>query len=221
MFFLPSCKWSLIGDGVFIILTHRKDVNILMMYAMCNLHDVSWGTKGDNGAAKDLGGAKKVTGKDGSDMFEVELPTAREDVDSVWAASRSALRQKPIEEKEHRDAATKGADRDRAWVRRAFWRYHFRPDQVMVMQRTNTLLAWIGTNMLMILVFTSPAFTDVCSDTLYNRYINLMILVGTVGTAELQPSRQQRVQSLPFLPILCVVSIYYGHPTMPHTHNIS
>lgn len=118
MFFLPSCKWSFIING-FVILTHREDVNILMMYAMCNLHDVSWGTKGDNGSAKDLGGAKKVTGKDGSDMFEVELPTAREDVDSVWAASRSALRHKAVEEKQHRDAATKGADRDRAWVRRA------------------------------------------------------------------------------------------------------
>jgi hypothetical protein len=122
MFFLPSCKWSHISNG-YVILTHQKDVNILMMYAMCNLHDVSWGTKGDNGAAKDLGGAKKVTGKDGSDMYEVELPTAREDVDSVWAASRATLRHKPIEEKEHRDAATKGADRDRAWVRRALSRY--------------------------------------------------------------------------------------------------
>jgi chitin synthase len=101
----------------FVMLTRHQDVNILMMYAMCNLHDVSWGTKGDNGAAKDLGGAKKVTAKDGSDMFEVELPTAREDVDSVWAASRAALRHRAPEEKEHRDAATKGADRDRAWVR--------------------------------------------------------------------------------------------------------
>ncbi|PVF97979.1 hypothetical protein CPB86DRAFT_759334 [Serendipita vermifera] len=115
-------------------------VNILMMYAMCN-HDVSWGTKGDNGASKDLGGAKKVANKDGQDVYEVELPTAREDVDRVWAASKAALRNKPPEEKQHRDAATKQADHDRN-------------------SRTNTVLAWIGTNMLMILVFTSKAFQD-------------------------------------------------------------
>ena len=83
---------------------------------------------GDNGSAKDLGGAKKVQGKDGNDVYEVEIPTAREDVDSVWAASRSALRTKPAEVKESRDAATKQADRDRN-------------------SRTNTVLSWIGSNM--------------------------------------------------------------------------
>ena len=71
------------------------------------------GTKGDNGSAKDLGGAKKVKNDDGKEVMEVELPTAREDVDSIWAASRSALRVRPPEEKEHRDAATKQADHDR------------------------------------------------------------------------------------------------------------
>ena len=98
------------------------------MYAMCNLHDVTWGTKGDNGAAKDLGGAKKVKDADGKEVMEVELPTAREDVDSLWTASRNALRHKPVEEKEHRDAATKQADHDRN-------------------SRTNVVLAWVGTNM--------------------------------------------------------------------------
>ncbi|KAF9451389.1 glycosyltransferase family 2 protein [Macrolepiota fuliginosa MF-IS2] len=123
MFFLPSY------------------VNILMMYAMCNLHDVTWGTKGDNGAAKDLGGAKKIKGEDGKDMMEVELPTAKEDVERVWAASRSALKIKPPEEKEHRDAATKQADHDRN-------------------SRTNVVLAWVGSNMLLIIVFTSNVFQE-------------------------------------------------------------
>jgi len=103
-------------------------VNILMMYAMCNLHDVTWGTKGDNGAAKDLGGAKKVKGDDGKDMMEVEVPTAREDVDQLWVASRNALKTRPPDEKEHRDAATKQTDRDRN-------------------SRTNVVVAWVGSNM--------------------------------------------------------------------------
>ncbi|KAA1467769.1 glycosyltransferase family 2 protein [Dentipellis sp. KUC8613] len=116
-------------------------VNILMMYAMCNLHDVTWGTKGDNGSSKDLGGAKKVKGEDGKEVMEVELPTQREDVDQLWAAARSSLQQKPPEMKEHRDAATKQADHDRN-------------------SRTNVVLAWVGTNIAMIVVFTSNAFLN-------------------------------------------------------------
>ena len=68
--------------------------------------------------------------------MEVEIPTEREDVDSLWVASRNALRQKPVEEKEHRDAATKQADHDRN-------------------SRTNVVLAWVGTNMCVITVHES------------------------------------------------------------------
>ncbi|KAF8512708.1 chitin synthase 2 [Gautieria morchelliformis] len=146
MFLLPTCD------------------SILVMYAMCNLHDVTWGTKGDNGAAKDLGGAKKVKDADGKELLEVEIPTAREDVDSMWAASRASLRHPVPQEKEHRDAATKLADHDRN-------------------SRTNVVLAWVGTNMLMIVFFTSTAFINWVRDhvapaanTTFNPYLALLFI---------------------------------------------
>lgn len=133
-----------------------------MTYAMCNLHDVTWGTKGDNGSTKDLGGAKKVKDANGNEVLEVEVPTNREDVETLWQASRVALRNKPPPEKEHRDAATKQADHDRN-------------------SRTNVVVAWIGTNMIMILVFTSEAFNKwvkdhvrAQSDATFNPYLSFL-----------------------------------------------
>jgi len=137
-------------------------VNILMMYAMCNLHDVTWGTKGDNGAAKDLGGAKKVKNEDGKEVMEVELPTAREDVEHLWIAARNSLKTKPPVEKESRDAATKQADADRN-------------------SRTNVVLAWVGSNMVLIVIFTSTAFADwvkthvqAANGTAFNPYLTFL-----------------------------------------------
>jgi len=144
MYFISSLihfePWHMFTSFIQYMFLLPSYVNILMMYAMCNLHDVTWGTKGDNGAAKDLGGAKKVKGDDGKEFMEVEIPTAREDVDQLWAASRAALKHKPPEEKQHRDSATKQADHDRN-------------------SRTNVVLVWVGSNMVMIIVFTSTAFS--------------------------------------------------------------
>ncbi|KZP25362.1 glycosyltransferase family 2 protein [Athelia psychrophila] len=168
LYFFASCMhfepWHMFTCFLQYLFLLPSYVNILMMYAMCNLHDVSWGTKGDNGSAKDLGGAKKIKGENGQDVMEVELPSAREDVDQMWAASRASLRNKPPEEKEHRDAATKQADHDRN-------------------SRTNVVLAWVGTNMAMILVFTSTAFTDWVTkhvtnttDATFNPYLTVLFV---------------------------------------------
>jgi chitin synthase len=67
-------------------------VNILLIYAFCNLHDVSWGTKGDNGASKDLGQVKKVE-KDGKELVSPPiLEMARSEIaDNDRLRSRSRL----------------------------------------------------------------------------------------------------------------------------------
>jgi chitin synthase len=160
--FMHLEPWHMFTSFIQYLFYQPSYVNILMMYAMCNLHDVTWGTKGDNGSAKDLGGAKKVKNSDGKDVMEVELPTQREDVDQLWNASRAALAQKPPPEKEHRDAATKQADHDRN-------------------SRTNVVLAWVGTNMALIVIFTSNAFLDwvknhveIDTDTSFNPYLSFL-----------------------------------------------
>lgn len=71
--------------------------------------------------------------------MEVEVISKREDAEALWNASRQVLRTPLPEVKEHRDAATKQLDHDRN-------------------SRTNVVLAWIGTNMLMVIVFTSDFF---------------------------------------------------------------
>lgn len=65
-------------------------VNILLIYAFCNLHDVSWGTKGDNGSAKDLGQAKKVE-KDGKEMVRCLLWISLERVKLILGYRRKSL----------------------------------------------------------------------------------------------------------------------------------
>lgn len=114
-------------------------VNILLIYAFCNLHDVSWGTKGDNGSSKDLGNAK-VLKKDGEEMAEVALPTRQDDVEALWQQARSEVRVPEKQIKEKRSAETKRSDSDRNF-------------------RTNVVLLFLGSNMVVIMLFTSTVFT--------------------------------------------------------------
>ncbi|KAJ3481743.1 hypothetical protein NLI96_g7450 [Meripilus lineatus] len=137
--------WHIITSFLQYMVLLPSYVNILMMYAMCNVHDVTWGTKGDNNASKALGSARRVTDALGRDMVEVELPTSLEDVDHLWDASFNALAFKPPPEKEDRDPVTRQADEDRN-------------------SRTNLILAWFGTNIVIILIFTSNAFLDYVED---------------------------------------------------------
>lgn len=54
-------------------------VNVLNIYAFCNIDDVSWGTKGDTGA-KDLGSA--TIREDGT--FDVKIPVLKEEINQSY-----------------------------------------------------------------------------------------------------------------------------------------
>ncbi|KAF9994412.1 Chitin synthase, class 1 [Entomortierella chlamydospora] len=110
-------------------------VNILNVYAFCNIHDISWGTKGDTSVATDLGVAKK-TAEGG---VEVSVPTDTHDINNAYDEAVASLSVKTVELKKHRDAKTKQED-------------YYREI------RTRVLLAWILSNALLVALITSTIF---------------------------------------------------------------
>jgi chitin synthase len=107
-------------------------VNILNVYAFCNTHDVSWGTKGDNSSKNDLG---TVTAS-GKGTIEIEVPTEQKDLNALYDEALTVLRQPHVEEHQKRDAATKQEDYYRAF-------------------RTRVVLAWILSNAALVVGITT------------------------------------------------------------------
>jgi len=75
-------------------------VNILMVYAFCNTHDVSWGTKG---STKDTSSLGVVTAKPG-ESIHVELPS-KEDINSRYEKLLPELKKVNNKEKKEPDSA--------------------------------------------------------------------------------------------------------------------
>jgi len=156
--FIHGEPWHMFTSFVQYILLLPSYVNILMVYAFCNTHDVSWGTKGDNSAGGHLGGAKPVS-KDGKDVYQVELPYGKDDINAAYEKMLRELQVRPKEEKQHRDAATKKEDYYKLF-------------------RTRLVLVWMFSNALLVIFFTSTIWLDYIQSksgaTAYNPYLTVI-----------------------------------------------
>ena len=99
------------------------------------MHDVSWGTKGDNKPAASLG-AVSTTGK--KNEVEVEVPTSEKDINGLYEDAIHVLNTKPPKVEAKVDTSTQQEDYYRNF-------------------RTNVLLAWTLTNGLLAAAITSTS----------------------------------------------------------------
>ncbi|KAJ8521700.1 hypothetical protein ONZ45_g1634 [Pleurotus djamor] len=124
IFFEP---WHMITSFVQYLLMAPSYIAVLNVYAFANVHDVSWGTKGDNKVSTDLGVV--TTGKNKNEV-EVNVPTAETDINAAYEDAIAVLAEKPPKAESKPDPATQQEDYYRSF-------------------RTNVLLAWTLSNALL------------------------------------------------------------------------
>ncbi|KAJ2863680.1 hypothetical protein FB639_005264, partial [Coemansia asiatica] len=139
--FLYFEPWHMFTSFIQYTLWLPSSINILMVYAFCNTHDVSWGTKGDTAIATDLGQAK-ASKKDGKEVVYLSLAADEADIDADYDGWLSNLRQPEVKAPTKRDAATKREDQNKIF-------------------RTSLVLAWMSTNTVLAMVISSEWFQDV------------------------------------------------------------
>ena len=126
------------------------------VYAFCNTHDVSWGTKGDNTMKTDLGVVKLGT----DNKVEVDIPS--DDVDDEYDRLLKILAKPRPKKEESSDEATKQEDYYKSF-------------------RTRVVLVWLISNLALIIgiLNSNSGFQGISvegSETKTNLYIEISML---------------------------------------------
>ncbi|KAF2181320.1 glycosyltransferase family 2 protein [Zopfia rhizophila CBS 207.26] len=88
MSFLYLDPWHMFTSSAQYFALLPSYICTLQVYAFCNAHDVTWGTKGDNIAMTDLGAARGKT----ANVVELEMPSEQLDIDSGYDEALRNLR---------------------------------------------------------------------------------------------------------------------------------
>ncbi|KAI8814166.1 chitin synthase-domain-containing protein [Cladochytrium replicatum] len=125
--------WHMLHSMIQYMLLLPSFVNILMVFAFCNLHDVSWGTKGDNLPQQDPAPLQTQKKQDGKQIAAVNLPDSPDDVDMFMTVSNTG-----------RDSKTRQED-------------YFK------LFRTNVVILWLLSNALLLVLLSTLQIAEFLS----------------------------------------------------------
>ncbi|KAM0790046.1 Chitin synthase 4 [Microbotryomycetes sp. NB124-2] len=134
-------------------------INIINIYAFCNLHDVTWGNRPEEKVSTDLGVAPV---KDG--QVDVSLPEDEKDINAAYDDAIHVLANKPPKVVKSIDAQTRAKDSD-------------------ANLRTNVVLAWTLANGALAAVILSTSAGDNVTSTRVNVYMAFLLYAVAVLAA--------------------------------------
>jgi len=157
LFFDP---WHMITSFIQYLLLAPSYINVLNVYAFANVHDVSWGTKGDNKVNVDLG---VVAVKKDSNEVEVAVPTEQKDINAAYDDALAVLSTKAPPENKKVDDKTAQEDYYKQF-------------------RTNVLVAWTLSNGALAVGITTAASKESSTERLVSGYMGF-VLFSVAGLA--------------------------------------
>jgi chitin synthase len=131
--------WHVFTSMIQYLLLLPSYVNILMVYAFCNIHDISWGTKGDNVVVAQEG-PKITTDSSGQKIMETQVPSTNvADVDMAYQNMLTHLKRNMIDKpdgKQTVDQKTKQDDYFKEF-------------------RTRVVILWVTSNAILVYIFSA------------------------------------------------------------------
>lgn len=148
MSFLYLDPWHMFTSSAQYFALLPSYICTLQVYAFCNTHDVTWGTKGDNVIHIDLGAA--VSGK--GNTVELEMPSEQLDIDSGYDEALRNLRDRLEVPKDEISEAQQQEDYYRA-------------------VRTYMVVSWMVANAILAMAVSEAYNSTHVSDNFYLKFI--------------------------------------------------
>ncbi|ODV87248.1 glycosyltransferase family 2 protein [[Candida] arabinofermentans NRRL YB-2248] len=149
--------WHIISSSLQYFLMLPAYTCLLQIYALCNTHDVTWGTKGDNVPTSSLGAATITTNDEGQEVIKLEIVGDQRDIDSMYAENLYQLKERRKTPVDMRDGGvTKQVISGEDYYRDI---------------RSRVVLFWVIANLILIMTITQIYSADSINNNKYLAFI--------------------------------------------------
>ncbi|QPG76130.1 hypothetical protein FOA43_003516 [Brettanomyces nanus] len=103
--FIYLDPWHILTSSIQYFLMLPAYTCLLQIYAYCNTHDVTWGTKGDNIPPSTLGKATIERDEKGQEVIKLEIIGEQRDIDSMYSENLYKLKERRKQPEEMREGS--------------------------------------------------------------------------------------------------------------------